>query len=147
MMNEATPAATTQVENILGIRIIAGIIDIVAIIVIYALFAILFGDNSSEGGNVSTSLNGFPGLLFLVISFAYYLVPEALTGQTLGKKIMGIKVVALEGEMSWGKAAIRTILRIIDGLFLYLVGVLCIAISKKHQRIGDMAAGTIVVKA
>jgi uncharacterized RDD family membrane protein YckC len=146
MMNEATPLAT-QADNILGIRIIAGIIDVVVIIVVYTLFALLFGENSSDGGNFSTSLNGLPALLFGAATIGYYLALEARTGQTLGKKLMGIKVVALEGEMSWGKATIRTLLRIIDGFFFYLVAVICIAVSKKHQRIGDMAAGTVVVKA
>ena len=146
MMNEATPAVN-QAENVTGIRIVAGIIDVVLLFVLFLVMSMLFGDSDSGDGGVSVNLNGAPALLYFLLAFGYYLVLEATTGQTLGKKVMGLKVVALEGELSWGKVAIRTILRILDGLFLYLVGVICIAVSKKHQRIGDMAAGTIVVKA
>jgi uncharacterized RDD family membrane protein YckC len=46
------------------------------------------------------------------------------------------------------KVAIRTVLRLVDGLpFLYLVGFIAMVASKQKQRLGDMAAGTIVVKA
>jgi uncharacterized RDD family membrane protein YckC len=50
--------------------------------------------------------------------------------------------------LTLGKVAIRTVLRIVDGLpFLYLLGLIVVAVSKQNQRIGDMAAGTLVVKA
>jgi uncharacterized RDD family membrane protein YckC len=43
--------------------------------------------------------------------------------------------------------AIRTILRIIDGIFFYLVAFICVVATKQKQRLGDMAAGTLVVRA
>jgi uncharacterized RDD family membrane protein YckC len=47
----------------------------------------------------------------------------------------------------WSGALIRNVLRLVDGLpFLYLVGIITIAASKKKQRLGDMAAGTLVVR-
>jgi len=92
-------------------------------------------------------LDGLPALLYFIVVLAYYIVPEVQMGKTLGKMVMGLKVVAENGSYSWGKAFIRNILRIVDGLpVLYLVGVICIAVTKKHQRIGDMAAGTLVVR-
>jgi uncharacterized RDD family membrane protein YckC len=145
MMNESAPAVM-PIENLLGKRIVAGIIDFVVLIVVYVVFAVLFGDNSAEGGGFSSSLNGLPALLYFLAFVGYFVVLEGMKGQTLGKMAVGIKVVAETGEMSYGKAAIRTLLRIIDGLFLYIVGIIVIAISKKHQRIGDMAAGTLVVR-
>jgi uncharacterized RDD family membrane protein YckC len=46
------------------------------------------------------------------------------------------------------QAVVRNLLRVVDGLpFLYLVGIITIAASKRDQRVGDMAAGTIVVRA
>jgi uncharacterized RDD family membrane protein YckC len=45
------------------------------------------------------------------------------------------------------KAFLRNLLRVIDGLpFLYLLGLLLVVLSKRKQRLGDMAAGTIIVK-
>ena len=61
---------------------------------------------------------------------------------------MGIRVVPVEGVLTPSKVAIRTILRIVDGLpFLYIVGLIAIFASQRKQRVGDMAAGTLVVKA
>ena len=45
-----------------------------------------------------------------------------------------------------GVAAIRTILRLIDGLFGYLVGFIVVLASSKRQRLGDMAAHTLVIR-
>jgi uncharacterized RDD family membrane protein YckC len=143
MSQPAIPA----VENVTGPRIVAGIIDVVVLIVFSFIFSAIFGDADAEGSSASFQLSGLPFILLVLASIAYYLVPEAMYGQTLGKKIMGLKVVAESGELSWGKVAIRTVLRIIDGFFFYLVAVILIAVSKKHQRLGDMAAGTLVVKA
>jgi uncharacterized RDD family membrane protein YckC len=87
--------------------------------------------------------------LYIVLCFAYFFALENTTGQTLGKKIMGIKVVAVSGVLTPQKVAVRTLLRVVDGFpwFLpYLVGTVVAATSSKHQRIGDMAAKTLVVR-
>jgi uncharacterized RDD family membrane protein YckC len=152
--NEAAPAVE-QAESITGLRIVAGIIDAVVLGVVFVIMSALFGESESSSGDGGASfevnLSGGPFIIFLLMSLAYYLFPEAMTGQTLGKKIMRLKVVSLDGgTLSWGKVAMRTILRIIDGfpwIIPYLVGIISIAVSKKQQRIGDMAAGTRVVRA
>ena len=147
MANEAvqTPQAT---ENLTGRRVVAGAIDVVILAVVFFIMAALFGDTKSDSSSFSVNLSGGPAVLYFLIVLAYYLVPEGLSGQTPGKKIMGLRVLALTGQLSWGKVAIRTILRLVDGLpIFYLVGIIAIAVSKRHQRIGDMAAQTIVVRA
>ena len=79
---------------------------------------------------------------------AYYFVMEAATGKTLGKMLMGLRVQALDGAYTPMKSFIRNLLRIIDGLpVFYLLGLIVMVSSKRKQRIGDMAAGTVVVKA
>jgi uncharacterized RDD family membrane protein YckC len=109
---------------------------------------ILFGDSDSDDGGVNFSLSGAPFLAYVVISFAYYFLMENAKGQTLGKMAMKIKVVSIDSTpLSPGKIAVRTLLRIVDGFFFYLVGVVVIAISKNQQRLGDMAGGTTVVRA
>jgi uncharacterized RDD family membrane protein YckC len=87
-------------------------------------------------------------VLFLVI-FAYDVPFEVLNGgRTIGKVAAGIRVVGDLGEpISFFTSAIRTILRIIDFLpVLYVGGVVCMVSTKHDQRLGDLAAGTIVVR-
>jgi uncharacterized RDD family membrane protein YckC len=66
----------------------------------------------------------------------------------LGKMLYGIKVIREDdGEVPGLKAAtIRTLLRIVDGLFSYLVAFITVLITEKRQRLGDMAAHTLVVR-
>lgn len=85
------------------------------------------------------------GLLFVL----YKPLMEAVwNGQTIGKRVAGIRVVRNNG-LPVGVLAviIRNLLRVVDYLpFYYLIGAICIAASEKNQRLGDMAAGTVVVK-
>ncbi|WP_185154073.1 RDD family protein [Fulvivirga sp. M361] len=81
--------------------------------------------------------------------FFYHLICEvAFNGQSLGKKQMNIKVVRLDGSpATLGGYILRWILRPIDiGLFSGAIAVIIIAVSDKGQRLGDMAAGTTVVR-
>ena len=96
----------------------------------------------------SASLGPLGTLLYLILAFAYFTLLEGNRGQTLGKMLLGIKVVREDnGEVpGLGAAAIRTVLRLIDGIFAYLVGFIAIQISSKNQRLGDMAANTLVVR-
>lgn len=94
---------------------------------------------------------GIISLLFIkFIAFIYFVLLEGPVGkgQTLGKKAMGIKVTAENGEIpTYGQSVIRNILRIVDMLpALYLVGAILIFLTKKDQRLGDLAANTQVVK-
>jgi uncharacterized RDD family membrane protein YckC len=79
---------------------------------------------------------------------AYYSLMEGYLGQTVGKMLLGIKVVRENrGEVPGIKtAAIRTVLRTIDGLFFYLVAFISVLASDKNQRLGDMVADTLVVR-
>jgi len=86
-------------------------------------------------------------MLYLPVVF-YTLVFESwLEGQTWGKRLMKIKVVKIDGyQASFSDYLVRWFFRLVD-LFLFngLVAVICIAVSKKSQRVGDMAAGTSVI--
>ena len=88
-------------------------------------------------------------LLILLIPFLYHILLESHLGkgQTLGKRILKIKVTTLDGKVpSYSQATIRTILRLVDNCFFYLVGLAVILLSEKDQRIGDILANTIVVE-
>jgi uncharacterized RDD family membrane protein YckC len=82
-----------------------------------------------------------------LLSILYYIVMEATQGATLGKMALGLRVVKVDGSpISWQESIIRNVLRIIDGLFGYLVGAILIWNSPLRQRLGDQAAGTVVVR-
>jgi uncharacterized RDD family membrane protein YckC len=86
-------------------------------------------------------------VITLIVWFLYYTLLEGRYGQTLGKWFVKIKVVKEDGApISYGDAAVRTILRIIDGLFDYLVGAILIRTSDKKQRLGDRLDHTVVVQ-
>jgi uncharacterized RDD family membrane protein YckC len=86
--------------------------------------------------------------IFLVI-FVYDVALETLNhGRTIGKQATGIRVVGTAGEpIRFVASAVRNVLRIIDFLpFFYLVGSVAIVTTAHDQRLGDLAAGTIVTR-
>jgi len=130
--------------HVTGKRILAIIVDGLLIGTPVGLLSMLFGANGADNGNVSAPLVTLSTLIF----FVYFIVMEGYLGQTVGKMLFGIKVVREDtGEIpGLGAATIRTLLRLIDGLFGYLVGFIAVLASSKRQRLGDMAARTLVVR-
>lgn len=123
----------------IGERVLAAIID----------YFILFGIILS--GALITGITGaeFLWLLFMIPVLLYQLIMELIfNGQSVGKKIMKIKVVKLDGsKASFFTYFIRWTFRLIDiNMTLGAVGTLSIILNSKGQRVGDMAAGTCVVR-
>ena len=84
-----------------------------------------------------------------LLVLAYFIIFELIwNGQTPGKRIGGMRVIRGEGgSIGFAASALRNILRLIDSLpIFYLVGGISAFFSRASQRIGDLAAGTIVVK-
>jgi uncharacterized RDD family membrane protein YckC len=79
----------------------------------------------------------------------YYVVSEGSFGRTPGKHITGIRVIQEKtgAVPGLGPAFLRTLLRLVDGIGGYLVGFVVVLISRKRQRLGDMVAKTLVVRA
>lgn len=80
------------------------------------------------------------------ILFLYGWLLEAGWGATLGKAMVGIRVVSTTEHSSVSASAVRNLLRILDGLGFYLVGTVVAACSNIRQRIGDICAQTAVVE-
>lgn len=84
-----------------------------------------------------------------LLYYGYYAGFEAAwSGQTPGKRAMGLRVITLSGQpITPYDAILRNLLRIVDQLpGIYAVGVLSIFFTSKNQRIGDLVAGTVVVQ-
>jgi len=134
-----------------ALRFVALLID--GIIFFVAAFAVaLLAGNTSTGSadgmhTAGFHLGGSGVLLVGALSLGYYVICEPLLGGTLGKLAVGLRVVDEDGdEISLSAALIRNLLRIVDGLFFYLVGAIAIWSSPDHQRLGDRAAHTYVVR-
>jgi uncharacterized RDD family membrane protein YckC len=87
-------------------------------------------------------------ILFLVIWVIYFPLAEGITGRTIGKKLFGIKVVGKDfSEVGFTQAFLRRILDIVDFIPVFgILGLFIAAINKQNRRIGDLVAGTVVVK-
>jgi uncharacterized RDD family membrane protein YckC len=142
-------AATTMDVHVTGRRVLAIIVDSILFSVLFWVMSMLFGSSSAQGGQVNATLTGLPFVLYLLIVFAYFTLMEGYLGQTVGKMLLGIRVIREDngGVPGIKTAALRTVLRLIDVLpFAYLVGFIAVLISAKNQRLGDMAANTLVVR-
>lgn len=79
--------------------------------------------------------------------FGYYVLLEWFFGQTLGKRVAGGIVVSRGGgPITFRHSLTRNLLRLVDGILNYAVGLVVMLLSKDMQRVGDMAANTLVVR-
>jgi uncharacterized RDD family membrane protein YckC len=88
-------------------------------------------------------------VLYFAVSLLYGILTEWLwKGQTIGKRLLALRVVEASGlRLRPSQIVIRNLLRFVDMLpGLYLVGGVCCVLSPRRQRLGDIAAGTIVIR-
>jgi len=139
MFERPQPELDTE-GDVVARRVVAVLIDLILVgIVTSALGSVL----------VRSGLGAVAGLVGLLISFGYYIYLEGNYGQTLGKMALGLVVVTEEGEaIDYGPATVRTVLRLVDVLpVLYLVGFVLVLVTDRKQRLGDIVADTVVVRA
>ena len=87
-------------------------------------------------------------LAYGVVDLGYFLIFEALwSGQTPGKRMQKLRVIRVNGQpIGWLESSIRNILRAVDILLgFYPLGLFVMFLSSRSQRIGDYAAGTVVI--
>jgi uncharacterized RDD family membrane protein YckC len=143
-----TPEGLDMAMTLAGVgsRFVAQSIDsTIQITVLIAAWIAFVGTNAA--GGVGDALFA---LTFFLIFLAYDVAFEVLaSGRTPGKRWSGLRVVRSGGQpVGFLTSCIRNILRLIDILpGFYLVGVVSILLTKRNQRVGDLAAGTIVVRA
>ena len=133
--------------DVLGRRIAAGIIDLCVVLVIALVVGGIVGNDVGADDSAAARFGTLDRLLLLGLVFGYYWASEAVWAQTVGKRVMKLRVVRIDGsDAGAGPTFIRTLLRAIDGLFFYVVGLIVIfATGERRQRLGDMAAKTKVV--
>lgn len=134
-------------------RLVASLIDgfLLFIIQFVVGMVFMFGPVALLKGQNLGFLIFLPVLQFisqLVITMYYYGVYQHNTGQTVGKKVMGIKVVdAVTGQTpTVGKFLLRDILGKIISAFTFTIGYLMVIWDSKKQALHDKVAGTVVIK-
>lgn len=130
----------------LGSRFAAALLDVVIRTAVIIAVAILGGLIGEVRGGWAVA---FATIFIFFITFGYDLLFEVLAnGRTLGKRWTGIRVVDRNGgPVRFVASAVRNLLRIIDILpGFYLLGTIVLLVTKRNQRLGDLAAGTFVIR-
>lgn len=132
-------------------RIAARLIDYFLFMIVYSIaittVALFIRDNYGSDGNETVGIITI--VIWLALSVFYDLVCELfMNGQSFGKRSLKIKVISLNGgRPTIGQYLLRWVFRIIDmGISFGSAAVLCVAFTDNKQRIGDVVAGTSVVK-
>ncbi len=141
----------------MGSRFLAILIDtllqIAAYIVLVLVFLLVVSAAPKSGsGQLSHNSEKWMVAILILVHFVmywgYFTLFEAFwNGQTPGKKLFKIRVIQESGrQITFFEAMIRNLIRVIDMLpSFYLVGVIAMACNRRHKRLGDLAAGTLVV--
>ena len=129
----------------IGSRFLAFGLDVLvqAVVVIAALVVTLAAAPNGVAGSLAIALFL---LVPLLVSVGYFAVAEALTaGRTPGKRAVGLRVIRLDGGApGLREALVRNIVRIID--LALGIGVVVMFFDRRSRRLGDLAAGTVVVR-
>src|SRR5205809_1901843 len=131
----------------LGTRGIAQILDL--LILAGVLLGLLFVAIAMGQVGLDTIAYLLAVLGSFVVVFGYFWACEAFwSGQTVGKRVFRLRAVGDRGEpMTFVQAGIRNVIRIVDFLpYAYGVGLVTLFVNGRGKRLGDLAAGTIVVK-
>jgi uncharacterized RDD family membrane protein YckC len=139
----------------LGSRFVATLLDTllivllqVVVVIVMALAIAALGE-SAAADQLSGWIIAIFGVILSIFYWGYYVFFEMLwNGQSPGKRWMGLRVIRTDGTpITLSEALIRNLVRIVDFLpAMYGVGIITMFIDKQSRRLGDLAAGTLVVQ-
>ena len=129
----------------LGSRSLAGSLDLLLKLLIIGALALALLGFSGGGGLASAAFSAAAFAVYIGYDIAFEVLGG---GRTLGKRASGLRVVAEGGgPVGLRRSAIRNFVRLIDGPgTLYVLGSISILLSARNQRLGDLAAATLVVR-
>jgi uncharacterized RDD family membrane protein YckC len=137
----------------MGSRFLAGLLDMILIVLLMAaanvtFFLFLRVLKASSLGLTGNWLWALAGLLVFFIFWGYYIFFEMIwNGQSPGKRKLGLRVIRTDGSpITFTESLIRNLVRLFDFLPVYYgIGVVTMFINSQARRLGDLAAGTLVV--
>jgi uncharacterized RDD family membrane protein YckC len=146
----ATPEGVDVELTLAGIgsRFIAALLDLLiqGSVLLAAAFALgVIGGDGDDGG-VGVAVYS---IVFFLVFFAYDVLFEVRSrGRTPGKRWTGLRVVRTGGRpITFVPSCVRNVMRVVDILpAFYAIGMLSIFVTPRNQRLGDLAAGTLIVR-
>lgn len=133
-------------------RFFAWIIDLLVQIayafIAYRIAFYFFENGGKSSKNNTLMYNEYAVMMLLSLPVLLYHLGSEVTmnGQSIGKKLIGIKVISESGNRpSFYQFLLRWLLRPIETIFFLIPVFFCMLITKKNQRFGDLAAGTLVI--
>ncbi|MFE8597640.1 RDD family protein [Archangium violaceum] len=154
-LDVATPERVSLSLPVAGIgyRCLAYLVDLFILFVFWVVAYFTFTLLVSDVVGFFQGLSGLAQTLLVVGVFAtqwvYWTAAEVLMGgQTPGKRLVGIRVVRVDGSpVGVLESAVRNLVRVVDSLpLVYAVGVLSVLLTRQHRRLGDLLAGTLLVR-
>lgn len=144
----ATPEGVDVELTLAGIgsRFIAAILDLMVQGAVLLAAAIALGVIGGDGSGLAVAVFS---IVFFLVFFGYDVLFEVRSrGRTLGKRWTGLRVVRSGGRpITFVPSCVRNVMRLVDILpILYGIGVISIFITTRNQRLGDLAAGTLIVR-
>jgi uncharacterized RDD family membrane protein YckC len=134
------------------IRVLAYLIDCLVMMAVSCPVGILLGvgvvaTGADQNSDSAILTNGFSNVISLLIGWLYFSLLESSSWQaTIGKKVLGLKVIDLHGNrISFGRATGRYFAQILSGMICF-IGYVMVAFTEKKQGLHDMVAGTLVIK-
>jgi uncharacterized RDD family membrane protein YckC len=137
-----------------GARALAFVVDwhirVVLLLTWYLTGAVLYNGRWSIGAPFEPDAVWFAGIVVppVAIFLLYHVVLEvAMQGRTPGKRMAGVRIVTRNGHTPGiGAIVTRNMFRLIDSFpLVYSVGLIATMLTRDHVRIGDLAAGTLLV--
>jgi uncharacterized RDD family membrane protein YckC len=144
----ATPEGVDLELTLAGVgsRFVSALVD-------FTLQIVLLVGVSGVGAAVGAFGNGYGSVVVLLAGFLVFAAYDVLFevfagGRTPGKRLNGLRVVRVDGSpVTFFTSAVRNVLRLVDILpGMYFVGIVTILVTRQNQRLGDVAAGTLVVR-
>lgn len=139
----------------IGSRFLAAVVDttLIALLLLIANFLLItlagaVGQAPASGGGIAGWLVAALALVSFAVLWGYYIFFEMVwNGQSPGKRLVGLRVIRGDGSpIGVVESIVRNLIRIIDFLPLYYgIGVVVMFVSQRAQRLGDLAASTLVV--
>jgi uncharacterized RDD family membrane protein YckC len=124
------------------------VVMVVSVIVAVATLIVVVKAGGHGRWVLHVAVGTYIGSIIVLQALNELFLPRRTGGRTLGMVALGLRVVTMEGSLpSWKQFFVRYLLWIVDGLFWGVAGLVVMCCTPYRQRVGDLVARTVVVRA